>query len=303
MKSKLPRSEVCFPYDLIHQVVQILDSRNARYLTFSEHLKDSWRKNEKSEYLDTRLNEFRSSNVLGNLPRSLIRVSWTLWRKLVVERKMQRVARLLSSCPPLVLIQHDADRFPEMTIALMQYEARLNVRSSCYFFRKSSYGNPGEESYDVDFEALKELEKIGFEIGYHFNAYENVGYNLQLVTTEVQKDLEFLSSHVDVRTFVPHGGRPGPNGEGNSSLGSLAALQHLPWVYSGMGVNVDMNWSDGHIEFESVRDPREFAKSAVNGSQLHFLFHPQYYGDTLSDIWLDKPISRETWWKKLWDLA
>ncbi|MBL8890167.1 MAG: hypothetical protein JNL67_09320 [Planctomycetaceae bacterium] len=189
-----------------------------------------------------------------------------------------------------------------MTVRLMQFEQSLGVRSSCYFFRKSSYGPPTEESYDIDFSTLRHLESIGFEIGYHFNAYENVRYDLEEVTTEIETDLEYWSSNVRLRTFVPHGGRPGPNREGNSDLGFHESLQHLAWVYSGNGVCVDLNWSDGHVEFETVKDPREVARAAVNGSQIHFLFHPQYYGDDLSEMWLDRPISKERWWRRLWQL-
>lgn len=296
---RLPANEVCFPLELLQNLYAQLQARDVIFCTFSQLLDGKGCTNAQAAFIDERVGEFKRDNYLGRILPA--RIGWKLWRKLVLEPGFRKAGTLFSSSRPVVTIQHDADRFPEMTLDLMRREHEWGVRSSNYFFRRSSYGSPDCEAYPLDFASLAELERVGFEVGYHLNAFENTGYCRELAELELAKDLSYFASRVNLRSFVPHGGKRGPNGENNVGMGSAQALAHLIWAYNGNGICFDLSWSDGNIETKTVTDPRSLVKSAIAGSRLHFLFHPQYYGEVLSPIWLDRPIAKEHWWQKLWN--
>ena len=57
---------------------------------------------------------------------------------------------------------------------------------------------------------LQRLERRGFEVGYHLNAYELAGYDLDRTWEILDRDLAWFRGRFDLRTFVPHGGVRGP---------------------------------------------------------------------------------------------
>jgi hypothetical protein len=208
---------------------------------------------------------------------------------------------------PQVFLQHDADRNPQNTIKVMELEARLGVRSSCYFFvTRAPRGTSDDEPYPVDWQRLAALERQGFEIGYHLNAPELEGYERGRTMTRIASDLAFFRSRVRLRSFVPHGGVPGPRGENNERIQHPRGAEDLVWFYCGKGVSTDVVWSDGHVESEasdSLPDPRVVAASLRGRVRARFLFHPQYYGDRLRENLSNVGVTRTDWWRSLWPSA
>lgn len=207
---------------------------------------------------------------------------------------------------PSVVLHHDADRQPHKTVDMMQLEARLGVVSSSYFFVKRCARWAGdEEPYEVDFATLRALEERGFEIGYHLNAMERAGYDPARAEVVAAADIALLRQKINLRSFVPHGGVPGPGGVNNEHTPYTGELASLLWVYSGRGFVNDFLWSDGYAEGEpalKLRDPRTVASALRGRMRGHFLMHPQYYGHTLRPDWETLPISRLPWWRALWHL-
>lgn len=79
-------------------------------------------------------------------------------------------------------------------------------------------------------------------------------------------------------------------------------LKKLTWCYNKRGFIFDTIWSDGYIFKETVKNPIEIIENIKNGERVLFLMHPQYYGDKLRSDWETIPVSKEQWWKKLWNL-
>ena len=200
--------------------------------------------------------------------------------------------------PPTLFLEHDADLMPDKTLEMMRREQRKGIRSSCYFFVKHAQ----EENYCLDVHAIQAMEKHGFEIGYHQNAFERSGYVEEEALKLVADDLAWLNKHFDIRSFVPHGGLPGEDGRNNEYLPHKGKLKPLLWAYNGKCILKDYTWSDGGIKKRSPYDPRKFVRNLVRGSRAMMLMHPQYYGDKLRKDWEQLPIASEKWWRGLWEL-
>lgn len=205
---------------------------------------------------------------------------------------------------PQVFIQHDADRLPERTLYAMCQEKVRGIRSASYFFRERCERWRGDdEGYDLPLEEMATLEKQGFEIGYHLNAPERANYCAELTWRYITEDVEYFSRRFDLKSFVPHGGQPGPGGLNNHNIEQKRPLDSLIWFYNGRGFSCDVSWSDGGIaspDTEKLPDPRELAKQIKGRMRARFLFHPQYYGDEPCAEAYSAGVAKTGWWKSLW---
>ena len=201
-----------------------------------------------------------------------------------------------------VLLQHDADRNPGNTVAVMELEKRLGVVSSNYFFRERAERGPDDkEPYDLDVPCLQSLERDGFEIGYHLNGPELENYDPARAAERVRSDVAWFRERFHLRSFVPHGGRVGPRGEENCTWPPDSCLDDLLWYYCGRGIVADVIWSDGSLESpesESLEDPREVARRVTGHQRARFLFHPQYYGTELRPNLEGVGVTQTRWWRE-----
>lgn len=279
-----------FPLSLFKETVEILNRRNATFLCYRDL-------NFSGKFNSSRLNylgeyvRFKK----GRIDPILILLS-VLGRCAMRGRPpfMRSFNSLLNrdKAPPTILLQHDADRQPYKTIDLMNMEKELGMRSSNYFFYESSYSD--EKDYKLDIEVLQSLEQDGFEIGYHQNAYELGCHDLNRAFKIVSRDVQWFRRYFRLSSFVPHAVQ-------NRLAPHDGELKDLIWAYNGRGVLTDFSWSDGGTEkYATPSDPREFASFLPDGCRAGMLFHPQYYGFSLCRNWESLPISKMTWWKKLW---
>jgi len=196
-----------------------------------------------------------------------------------------------------VIIQHDADNALMNTMNMMLLEKEYGVRSSNYFF----LDHPNEE-YKLDIDQLQNFEKIGFEIGYHFNAYELSDYDNKSTRIKLDSDLSFFKSNFNLRSFVPHGGLPGPNGEENDKYSGLNKI-NLLWAYNGKCILKDYLYSDGGLMFNKIIPPNFFDEihKIQNSNRTVLLFHPQYFGTEPRSDYKSFSVSKKKWWNKLWE--
>lgn len=203
--------------------------------------------------------------------------------------------------PLTVILQHDADRLPGKTQAVMELEKEMGVISSNFFFVNDAYDDG--DQYDLDIPVLQALERTGFEIGYHLNAYELSEYDAARAQEIAERDVAWFREHFDLRTYVPHSGNKSDAGLNNEHFPQSGILKELIWAYNRRGILNDFGWSDGAAGlWATPGDPREFARSVPDGARIFMLMHPQYYGETLCQGWEDLPISKCDWWRKVWQL-
>jgi hypothetical protein len=293
-----------FPFSLVEELVAVLRRRHATFECFADRSMD---RGGRHWIIDSAREYARYKTGTDILPVAVLATA--------LNRLARRAPRLAGVSrwlgwrqprTPSVVLHHDADRQPHKTVDMMRLEERLGVVSSNYFFVQRCARWPGDdETYEVDFAALRELETRGFEIGYHLNTMERGGYDVARASAIAANDIAFLRQKMNLRTFVPHGGVPGPGGLNNEHTPYTGELASLVWAYSGRGFVNDAMWSDGYAEGEAalrLPDPRKVAASLRGRMRGHFLMHPQYYGHTLRADWQTLPISRLPWWRDLWGL-
>jgi hypothetical protein len=301
----MPRrsSHVLFPVSLVAEVCAILQANGARFSTYADLVPDQPATFSEAFYAREFLNwqvgrDSVTARMLWRLLRSIaFRVTGRL---LVPPAARRRDAR------PVVLLQHDADAYPEATLRLMCKEREWGVVSSAYFFREPAPHDTDAIPYAVDLDGLRALEACGFEVGYHQNAFERAGYQLATARELLSEDVAHFRRYFRLRSFVPHGGRPGANGEINAHMPPDVALNGLLWAYCGGGLRVDETWSDGYVEYRdqgrALEDPRRVAARTTRHRRVRFLMHPQYYGESLRPDWSSFSISECGWWRALWGL-
>ncbi len=296
-------AETIFPWSLVDDLITELCQRNARFFTYSE-LKLRRRAPRPLRTLDF-VAEYLLSRAGDNA--SAARRAEAAFRSLIRRWGPSCVRSAVRPAQPFidVILQHDADRQPYKTIEMLRRQQRMGVRSSAYFFRERNIWDGDLEPYDINIQALHELQDSGFEVGYHLNAAELEGYDQSRTRFRILSDVAWFRKHFSITSFVPHGGRPAPTGANNDCVDYDGALNDLWWVYNGRGrygVIKDHTWSDGLVYTALLSDPRQVARTIAPGSRVLFLMHPQYYGNALMKGWEQLPIAREAWWRALWNL-
>ena len=291
-----------FPISLILETVEILKEKKSVFRTYSELDLTAPLSSSRFRYLG----EYTKSKAGNAGPFNMAAAILYMIAKRKGWKNVAALSQgiLKSDKRPEIIIQHDADRYPIRTLEVMKTELKFGIKSSNFFFNEKSPNWDGDnEPYDIPINELKELEKCGFEIGYHQNAMELSGYDVSKAHEIIERDVKFFQKNFNLHSFVPHGGVLGPNGEENSHIPHEGFLSNLLWAYNGKCLLKDLMWSDGICEgVEGATDPREAAKNVENGMRAVFLFHPQYYGDKLRPDWFELPISNQVWWRNLWGI-
>jgi len=95
-----------------------------------------------------------------------------------------------------VILRHDVDRKPENALAIAKIENEAGIKAS-YYFRIV------KESYDENI--IKEIAKMGHEIGYHYENLTTCGGDLRLAIDDFRLNLKKLRKFYPVKTICMHG--------------------------------------------------------------------------------------------------
>lgn len=292
-------NHVIFPLSLTTETIEILKMKGAMFRRPADLWPSAARLRSRLDYeMEFAGWKAGSTRWYRKWPLLAARMYQRVWRS-------ARIPRLLGAAGvPEVFLQHDADRNPENTITVMQAERALGVASACYFFRHRASRWPGDtERYELDVATLQLLEAKGFEIGYHLNGPELEDYDDERGWGRIRADVAFFRERFSLRSFVSHGGRPGPAGRNNDHIVHADCLSDQIWFYNGKGVVTDVSWSDGELECaasRSLQDPREVARGLTGRMRARFLFRPQYYGSTLRTKLGGVGVVETDWWQQLW---
>ncbi len=150
-----------------------------------------------------------------------------------------------------VLLDHHIDFYPIETEVMTRWEQQNGVVSSIYLFNRFDYDDTFQRRLwvveDLNIPLYQELERSGFEVGYHQNAvglvrnrrlgrtYSKSIESGDLVAAQrvFSDDVDNLRRYFDIRTFIPHG-----SGEGNAQLTDIPdGYDDLVWVYNNASRN------------------------------------------------------------------
>ena len=137
-----------------------------------------------------------------------------------------------------VFLQHDVDDAPERTEAVLREEERLGLPSCVMIFNRrldrrllQDSGEPREKAYVTDDDYLRHLEKKGWIIGYHSNAYEQSAFDKQKAEEILIRDMRELRERFTIEFFCPHGGVRDADGRSNAVLEIPDSLRlSIRWV-------------------------------------------------------------------------
>jgi len=96
----------------------------------------------------------------------------------------------------LVIMRHDVDRMSFRALRMARAEKEMDVISTFYFRHRRSVFNVG---------LLQELNKMGFEIGYHYETLDKAKGNYGLAIRIFEKELSEFNKICPVRTICAHG--------------------------------------------------------------------------------------------------
>ena len=208
-----------------------------------------------------------------------------------------------------LLIQHDVDNHPFFTKRMVAMEYLHGIRSNIFIFR-DRYSKKGNDIlYDIDHEFFGEMEKHGFVIGYHQNAFALSGFDMEKAVGRYISDVKYLRRIYNIDFVVPHGGTGCfVNGEKlcNCDVPMPKEFRHnLRWVFNRYGVKFDTRWSDGGLRktrdrkrIQSFDLVNHFLRKLKKGSRNFCLIHPQRWGYNV-DPQQNPLLAMEQWYKDI----
>ena len=206
-----------------------------------------------------------------------------------------------------VLLDHHIDFYVIETEVMCRWEQEHGVRSSVYLFNQYRFrdGLPQKHDWkitDLNVAFYQQLERDGFEIGYHHNAVGQVLWKLDepliprqptLLSPQIveqaqrifAQDVDSLSKYFDIRTVIPHGA-----GENNAQLLQLPEgyEERVTWVYNNVkrGGTVERPLNFRNYSESNGQRPQRFRDGNVNWinhvDNLHL--HAQLIGSGLNHI-------------------
>jgi hypothetical protein len=103
---------------------------------------------------------------------------------------------LLNGGENIVILRHDVDRRPGSALAMARLENELGIRSTYYFRATKDVFIP---------DVIEEIERLGHEIGYHYEVLDKAKGDREVAINMFQKELGDLRNHADIQTIAMHG--------------------------------------------------------------------------------------------------
>lgn len=219
------------------------------------------------------------------------------------------IERATAAKEKAILLQYDVDARPDITMELMKTHISCGVPGNAMIFREKIFDwklkregkLEADPDYVLDHQVMDAFQKSGGVIGYHCNAFDRSGGNMERALEIFHEDVAELRKHVDLKFFSMHGGHVTKDGQCNAviPIGPYLKDLGLTWVHNGHSVYFHSNWADGSASNPRYRDESgdalDFVLSTGTGQRSRLLFHPQYYNDT-SDARFDFPILQDQQW-------
>ena len=115
------------------------------------------------------------------------------------EYEVVRVEQYLTSRPsnkPLIILRHDVDRKVNNALMMAEIEKRFGINSTYYFRTIKKVFNA---------EIIKNIEKMGHEIGYHYEVLEKANGNYEKAIELFKEELEDFRRICGLNTICMHG--------------------------------------------------------------------------------------------------
>ena len=196
------------------------------------------------------------------------------------------------------LIRHDVDRRPKRALQMAKLEKEMDINSTYYFRAKPWVFKP---------EIIKEISRLGHEIGYHYESLSDTNGDLSRALEDFENNLKKFREIVSVQTITMHGRplNPFDNRDIWRNLKNHRLLSEKYGILGEVYLDIDYkeiayindtgrNWSPtqsnirGQIEssmklkFNNGRELYDYLKSNPNPMMV-FQIHPERWTDHIMD--------------------
>jgi len=96
----------------------------------------------------------------------------------------------------VVILRHDVDERPHNALKLAQTEFDMGIKSTFYFRIVKISNDP---------DIIREIVKLGHEIGYHYEDYASSNGNLDIAIKNFENNLKYFRNYYPVKTICMHG--------------------------------------------------------------------------------------------------
>lgn len=216
-----------------------------------------------------------------------------------------------------ILLQFDVDGLPNITSKFVCEMMKLGVPANIMIFKRrvnrkllAETGIVEETDYPIDDELYLKAQSQGFVVGYHSNAVEFAGHDLNKAVEIFRQDLADMRKRFPgLRYFSPHGGVRSAAGLNNNDLPYDEVVNEelgTFWVHNRNAPSFAGGYSDGGVVSRAKKpnlvNLRTALKSWRIGNRYRVLLHPQKYGG-------DLPVTKEAFQhlmvqeshKEIWD--
>lgn len=207
-----------------------------------------------------------------------------------------------------LMLQHDVDTAPELTHRMLRVQEGLGIRSTVMVFNRlvdrSRLKREGVVSlldYELDHNLLSDLERRGWVVGYHANAYEQAAFDTDQAERIFAEDVAALRERHTIDFFCPHGGARDAEGKSNVHFGIPPAFRtSVRWTLNLHTPKFDGIFSDGGLagrrDAPDRLDLRTFIAKWRPGKRYRMLIHPQYYGERYAPI---EALQGQEWYREV----
>lgn len=181
----------------------------------------------------------------------------------------------------LVILRHDVDRKPNRALRMAKLEFDAGIKSTYYFRSTNDVFKP---------EIMKEIERMGHEVGYHYEVLVKAKGDVDKAIELFEKELSSFREHVEVRSICSHGSplsqydsRDIWNNNSFSKFGVFgdASISISGFTYYsdtggkwGSNANLRDNVRSGEVGFV-VHTTREITKLLKNEINIYINSHPE----------------------------
>ena len=192
-----------------------------------------------------------------------------------------------------VLLQFDVDGLPQITSRIVREMMKLDVPANIMLFtqriNRKLFADSGileGTDYPIDDELFLKAQSNGFVIGYHTNAVERAGHDLNKAVGIFRQDLDDMRRRFPgLRFFSPHGGVRSASGLNNNDLPFNEVVNEelgTFWVHNRHAPSFAGGFSDGGSVLRANDPNRINLRASVKqwriGNRYRVLLHPQFYG-------------------------
>lgn len=199
----------------------------------------------------------------------------------------------------VVVLRHDVDRKPQLALQMAEIEHGYNIHATYYFRTVKDVFKP---------EIIRRIASMGHEVGYHYEAMDRAGGDVNKAIEIFQEELEMMRKITPIYTICMHGNPLKP--WSNKDLWQHYSYQeygiigeaYLSLDYAKVAYFTDTGRSWNNPKY-SVKDKTSHQVGVKNTdhliqliknrtySQLCILTHPNRWSNTTTQ-WLAELISQ-----------